>query len=62
MASLLIHDSYECYYAGRKTGFREKAAAKEQAASPEKRGAIPRERMLPVRLADLKTIRRFKPS
>jgi len=61
MASLLIHDSFECYYAGRKTGFRAKAAAK-QAVSPEKRDAIPREPMLPARSGDLKTIRRLKPS
>lgn len=61
MASLLIHDSFECYYAGRKTGFRAKATSK-QAVFPEKRDAIPRERMLPVRLSDLKTIRRLKPS
>ncbi len=61
MDSLLIHDSFECYYAGRKTGFGEKAAA-TQAVSPEERAAIPRERMLPVRLVDLKTIRRLKPS
>jgi hypothetical protein len=60
MDSLLIHDGFECYYAGRKTGFGAKAAAK-QVASPEKRDAIPRERLLPVRLSDLKTIRRFKP-
>jgi hypothetical protein len=61
MDSLLIHDSFECYYAGRKTGFGEKAAA-TQAVSPEERAAIPRERMPPVRLVDLKTIRRLKPS
>ena len=61
MDSLLIHDSFECYYAGRKTGFVERKAAEKQAAFPEKRDTIPRERMLPVRLGDLKTIRRFKP-
>lgn len=61
MDSLLIHDSFECYYAGRKTGFGDKPAAAKQAASLDRRGAIPRERMLPVRLSDLRTIRRFKP-
>jgi hypothetical protein len=60
MASLLIHDSFECYYAGRKAGFRAKAAPK-LVVSPEKRDAIPRERML-VQPGHLKTIRRLKPS
>jgi hypothetical protein len=62
MDTLLMQDSYECYYAGRTTGFRKQAAAAKPAAFPEKRVAISRERMLPVRLADLKTIGRSRTS
>lgn len=62
MADLLIHDSYECYYAGRDTGIRARPDLPVQLPKAVRPPSVTRERLLPVRLSDVRSIRRVRPS
>lgn len=63
MDSLLIHDSYDCYYAGKDKGIRARPDLPVQLPKVIRApSTTARDRLLPVRLSDIRSIRQVRPS